>query len=131
MVKKSVIKTFSGYSEDTIIASLVLRLLKEKLSSIYICRNLVEGSDRAVVGFRVLWYKGLEFVYEVSQAGPLYWAVPAQAFFPHKIVVVWPSCRDVGSIEEPGSRQGGQPSFSYKHNDNSMKKQGMSRASLV
>ena len=43
----------------------------------------------------------------VSQAGLLYWAVPAHALFPRKIAVVWPSCRDVGSIEEPGSRQGG------------------------
>ena len=48
MVKRSVIKTFSGYSEDTTIASLVLSLLKEKLSSICICRNLDEGSDQAM-----------------------------------------------------------------------------------
>ena len=54
MVKRRVIKTFSGYSEDTTIASLLLSLLKEKLSSIYVCRNLDEGSDQAVVGFRVL-----------------------------------------------------------------------------
>ena len=79
MVKRRVIKTFSEYYEDTTIASLVLSLLKEKLSSIYVCRHLDEGSDQAVVGFRVLWYKGLECVYEVSQACLLYWAVPAHA----------------------------------------------------
>ena len=60
MVKRPVIKTFSGYSEDTTIASLVLSLLKEKL----------------------------ECVYEVSQAGLLYLAVPAHALFPRKIAVV-------------------------------------------
>ena len=48
MVKRRVIKTFSGYSEDTSIVSLVLSLLKEKLSSIYICRNLDDGSDQAM-----------------------------------------------------------------------------------
>ena len=48
IVKRRVIKTFSGYSEDTTIVSLVLSLLKEKLSSIYICRNLDEGSDQVV-----------------------------------------------------------------------------------
>ena len=109
MVKRRVIKTFSGYSEDTTIASLVLSLLKEKLSSIYVCRHLDEGSDQAVVGFRVLRYKGLECVYEVSQAGLLYWAVPAHALFPRKIAVVWPSCRDVGSIENRDLGKGASP----------------------
>ena len=35
------------------------------------------------------------------------------------------------SFEQPRSRQTGQPAFSYKHNNNFMRKQGMSRASPI
>ena len=52
--------------------SLGLSLLKEKLSSKY-C------------------------LYKTSQAGPLYWAGPANALFPHGTVAMWPSCRDLCS----------------------------------